>query len=81
MYLDTVVLLGSMASTHGEHRWAFAAGAGVGSVLWFAGLGYGARLLRPVFARPAAWRVLDGGIAVVMSALAVSLLVRGLAGS
>jgi L-lysine exporter family protein LysE/ArgO len=78
VYLDTVVLLGSMASTYDQHRWQFAVGAGVGSVLWFTGLGYGARLLRPVFARPAAWRVLDGVIAVVMCALAVSLVVRGL---
>ena len=77
VYLDTVVLLGSTASTYGEHRWQFAAGAGLGSILWFAGLGYGARLLRPVFARPAAWRFLDGGIAVVMAALAVSLTARG----
>ena len=79
VYLDTVVLLGSTASTYGEHRWQFAAGAGLGSIIWFAGLGYGARMLRPVFARPAAWRVLDGGIAVVMAALAVSLAVRGIA--
>lgn len=78
VYLDTVVLLGSMASTYEEHRWQFAVGAGLGSVLWFTALGYGARLLRPVFARPAAWRVLDGAIAVVMCALAVSLVVRGL---
>src|SRR4051794_21295651 len=78
VYLDTVVLLGSMSSTYGEHRWAFAAGAGLGSLAWFTGLGYGARLLRPVFARPAAWRVLDGAIAVVMVALGVSLAVRGL---
>lgn len=78
VYLDTVVLLGTTASTYGEHRWQFAAGAGLGSILWFAGLGFGARLLRPVFARPAAWRVLDGGIAVVMAALAVSLAVRGI---
>ena len=77
VYLDTVVLLGSMASTYGEHRWEFATGAGVGSIVWFTALGFGARLLRPVFARPAAWRVLDGGIAVVMTALAVSLAVRG----
>ncbi len=80
VYLDTVVLLGSMASTYGEHRWQFAVGAGLGSILWFAGLGFGARLLRPVFARPVAWRALDGGIAVVMLALAVSLVVRGLGG-
>ena len=81
VYLDTVVLLGSMASTYGAHRWEFAAGAGFGSVVWFTGLGFGARLLRPVFARPAAWRVLDGSIAVVMGALAVSLAVRGFLGS
>src|ERR687889_1249294 len=76
VYLDTVVLLGSMSSTYGDHRWEFAAGAGLGSVVWFTGLGFGARLLRPVFARPAAWRVLDGAIAVVMIVLAVSLAVR-----
>ena len=80
VYLDTVVLLGSMSSTYGDHRWQFGAGAGLGSALWFTGLGYGARLLRPVFARPAAWRVLDAGIAVVMVGLAVSLVVRGTAG-
>jgi L-lysine exporter family protein LysE/ArgO len=80
VYLDTVVLLGSMSSTYGEHRWQFAAGAGLGSALWFTGLGYGARLLRPVFARPAAWRVLDAGIAVVMIGLAGSLAVRGVRG-
>ena len=73
VYLDTVVLLGSVASTHGQWRWAFGAGAMLGSVLWFTALGLGARLLAPVFARPAAWRVLDGVIAVVMVVLAVSL--------
>jgi L-lysine exporter family protein LysE/ArgO len=80
VYLDTVVLLGSTASTYGDNRWDFAAGAALGSVVWFTGLGFGARLLRPVFARPTAWRVLDGVIAVVMACLGVSLLVRGLAG-
>ena len=80
VYLDTVVLLGSMAATYGEHRWQFGAGAGLGSLLWFTALGFGARLLRPVFARPRAWRILDGGIAVVMVVLAVSLVLRGLDG-
>lgn len=73
VYLDTVVLLGSIATTHGGQRWWFAAGAATGSAAWFAGLGYGARLLRPVFARPVAWRVLDAAIAIVMTVLAVSL--------
>ena len=76
VYLDTVVLLGSIANTHGDLRWWFAAGAALGSILWFFALGFGARLLQPVFARPAAWRVLDGIIAVVMAALAVSLLLK-----
>ena len=76
VYLDTVLLVGSVASTHGpEGRWWFGAGAGVGSVLWFTALGAGARLLRPVFRRRAAWRVLDGLIAVVMVTLAVLLLI------
>jgi L-lysine exporter family protein LysE/ArgO len=73
VYLDTVVLLGSVANTHGEQRWAFGAGAMLGSVLWFTALGLGARLLAPVFARPVAWRVLDGAIAIVMVVLAVGL--------
>ncbi|MGY1623447.1 LysE/ArgO family amino acid transporter [Geodermatophilus sp. SYSU D00965] len=80
VYLDTVVLLGSLAGTWDDLRWWFAAGAAAGSAVWFIGLGYGARLLRPVFARPAAWRVLDAGIAVVMLSLAVSLAVRGVQG-
>lgn len=74
VYLDTVVLLGSMANQHGgAGRWAFAAGAMVASVAWFTALGFGARRLRPFFARPSSWRWLDGGVAVVMTALAVTL--------
>jgi L-lysine exporter family protein LysE/ArgO len=73
VYLDTVLLLGSVGSTHGDERWWFAAGAAVGSILWFASLGFGARLLAPVFAKPLAWRILDGIIAVVMIAIAFSL--------
>ena len=74
VYLDTILLLGSVAGTHGDDRWWFGAGAGLGSVVWFSALGFGARLLRPLFARPAAWRILDALIAVVMAAIAVSLL-------
>jgi L-lysine exporter family protein LysE/ArgO len=73
VYLDTVLLLGSVASTHGDLRWFFAGGAVAGSVLWFSALGFGARLLAPLFAKPLAWRILDGVIAVVMIALAVLL--------
>ena len=73
VYLDTVFLLGSVANTHGDARWAFAAGAGVASIVWFFGLAYGARLLGGVLASPRAWRVLDGLIAVVMVVLGVLL--------
>ena len=79
VYLDTVVLLGSVAGTHGGDRWWFGLGAALASIVWFTALGYGARLLRPLFAKPIAWRILDGSIAVVMFAIAVSLLL-GLAG-
>lgn len=74
VYLDTVLFLGSVASQQGPaERWWWVGGAMVASVLWFTGLGFGARLLRPVFARPGAWRVLDGTIAVVMLALGIRL--------
>ena len=75
VYLDTVVLLGSVAAAHGDARWSFGLGAVCGSVLWFAGLGYGARLLRKPFARPSAWRALDGAVALVMGAIGLSLVV------
>jgi L-lysine exporter family protein LysE/ArgO len=72
VYLDTVVLLGSVASQRGEDgRWWFGAGAAMASGVWFAALGFGARLLQPLFARQLAWRVLDGLIALTMGALAL----------
>ncbi|MHA7270890.1 LysE/ArgO family amino acid transporter [Arthrobacter sp. HLT1-20] len=73
VYLDTVVLLGTLANQHGELRWWFGAGAALGSVIWFSALGFGAKLLRPVFAKPGAWRVLDGLIAAVMLFLGIKM--------
>jgi len=70
-----VVLLGCLSSHYeGNARWLFAAGASTASVLWFLALGYGARLLLPVFRSPLAWRVFDVAIAVFMLTLAVVLL-------
>ena len=74
VYLDTVILLGTVASQRGEGRWTFGFGAMLGSVLWFSALGFGARLLAPWFEKPIAWRILDSLIALVMLALALSLL-------
>ena len=74
-YLDTVVLLGSVGSQQAEDlRPLFAAGAITASVVWFVALGYGARLLVPLFARPIAWRVLDALVALMLWAIAASLL-------
>ena len=73
VYLDTVLLLGSIANTHGDDRWWFAAGAGLGSIVWFTGLGYGARLLEPALSTPRAWRALDVLIGLTMLAIALKL--------
>jgi len=74
VYLDTVLLLGSIANHQpGGGRWWFAVGAGLGSILWFAALGYGARLLAPLLAGPRAWQLLDVLVGLVMLAVAVSL--------
>jgi L-lysine exporter family protein LysE/ArgO len=73
VYLDTVFLLGSVANTHGDERWVFAAGAIVASFVWFFGLAFGARYLSRWLSTPRAWRVLDAIIAVVMIAIGVSL--------
>jgi L-lysine exporter family protein LysE/ArgO len=74
VYLDTVVLLGSIAATHGDPgRWWFGAGAGLGSLLWFCGLGYGARRAHRLLGSARAWQVLEVGIGVTMLVIAVSL--------
>jgi L-lysine exporter family protein LysE/ArgO len=74
VYLDTVLLLGSVAQQH-AHRWMFGLGAAVASLTWFTALGAGAHRLGPLLARPGAWRVLDGLIAVVMAGVAATLLI------
>lgn len=74
VYLDTVLLVGSLANQHGPGgRWWFAGGAAAASLAWFTALGYGARLVAPLFARAATWRVLDVAIALVMFAIAATL--------
>ncbi|WP_430592566.1 LysE/ArgO family amino acid transporter [Humidisolicoccus flavus] len=75
VYLDTIVLLGSIAASHGDHRWWFIAGSIAASFVWFFGLGYGARWLGRFLATETAWRVLDTIIGIVMFGIALSLLV------
>jgi len=76
VYLDTVVLVGSVGAQQGAWRWWFAAGASAASLLWFTALGYGARGLAPLFARPRAWQILDALIGMTMLALAAGLASR-----
>ena len=76
VYLDTLIFLGSVANQQGEtERWWWGAGAITASFIWFISLGFGARLLRPFFARPGSWRVLDALIAAVMLTLGVRMAV------
>jgi L-lysine exporter family protein LysE/ArgO len=74
VWLDTVVLLGSISAQYPGESLAFGAGAATASFAFFFSLGYGARLLAPVFARPSAWRVLDTAVGGIMWAIAAKLI-------
>ena len=75
VYLDTVLLIGSIAATHGDARWVFAAGAILGSITWFFALGFGARHLGRWLRTPRAWRILDTVIAALLVVMGVLLVV------
>jgi L-lysine exporter family protein LysE/ArgO len=74
VYLDTVVLLGSISTQYEGQQLAFGLGAVIASFVFFFSLGYGARLLIPVFKNPNAWKVLEAIIGLVMLLLAINLL-------
>ena len=73
VYLDTVVLLGAIASQYGPDRWVFGAGAVTASAVFFLALGYGATLLQPYFAKPMSWRILDMAVGILMWSIAYAL--------
>ena len=78
-WLDTTIFLGSLANTQGDPgRWWYYLGCCCGSLIWFLMLGYGSRLLRPLFARPSAWRILDAAVALLMAYLVFNLLTMNL---
>jgi L-lysine exporter family protein LysE/ArgO len=77
VYLDTLVLLGSVSTQYVGRRVEFAIGAMSASLMFFFGLGYGARFLRPLFANPRAWQVLDVFIGLTMMGLAGKLVLKG----
>jgi L-lysine exporter family protein LysE/ArgO len=75
VYLDTVILLGALANEHHDARWLFGVGAVTASVVWFTGLGFGAKRLSRFFTTPRTWRILDGAIAAMMLVLGVAIAV------
>lgn len=77
VYLDTVVLLGSISTQFPGAEASFGAGAVTASFVFFSTLGFGARWLRPLFANPRAWRILEGVIALTMWLIAIKLLTGG----
>ena len=74
VYLDTVLLVGSIGSQFGSNRWWFALGASFASLIWFVALGYGSRAAARVMAKPITWRILDLFIAVVALVNAITIL-------
>jgi L-lysine exporter family protein LysE/ArgO len=78
VYLDTVILLGSIANTFGENKWQFAVGAMLGSFIWFSALGFGAQAAAQYLQSPTFWKWLDRVIALVMFGIAISLLLAHL---
>ena len=77
VYLDTLVLVGALSAQYAPYSGYFGLGAVTASFTFFAALGYGARLLAPVFARPASWGVLEVVVGCTMWAIAAGLLLRG----
>ena len=76
-YLDTLLLIGSLAAAQGDGRWTFGLGAMIASLVWFVAIGFGAHLLAPVFAKPMSWRVLDGTTGATMLAIGARLVLPG----
>jgi L-lysine exporter family protein LysE/ArgO len=78
VYLDTVVLIGSVSQQFsGDTKLAYVLGASIASFVFFFSLSYGAKLLAPIMKRPSAWRILDGSIALLMFIIAVKLAYSG----
>ncbi|RRH77253.1 LysE/ArgO family amino acid transporter [Falsigemmobacter faecalis] len=78
VYLDTVVLLGGLSAQYAPFQWVFGLAGAAASVIFFSALGFGARLMAPLFAQPKAWVVLEGVVGCTMWLIALSLVLRGL---
>ncbi len=77
VYLDTVILLGSIGSGYpGDEQVFFTIGACLASFMWFSSLGFGARWMAPILLKPKVWKGVESAIGVVMWSLAGGLLYR-----
>jgi L-lysine exporter family protein LysE/ArgO len=75
VYLDTLFLLGAVSTQYPDEQYQFALGATIASFVFFFSLGYGARLLAPIFNKPNAWKVLEFVIGCIMWLIAISLVI------
>ena len=73
VYLDTVILLGSISNQFGSDKWFFVTGAIFASFLWFTSIGFGAKSASRFMSRPIFWKILDSLIAVIMLSIALFL--------
>jgi L-lysine exporter family protein LysE/ArgO len=73
VYLDTVILLGSIANQFEGDRWFFAIGSATASLVWFSAIGFGARAASRFMSKPIFWKILDSVIAIVMFTIAITL--------
>ena len=73
VYLDTVILVGSIGNQFGENKWFFGFGAMLASFVWFTSVGHGANAASSLMSKPIFWRILDTVIAVIMFGIAITL--------
>ena len=73
VYLDTVILLGSISHQFGSDKWFFVLGAMLASFIWFTAIGFGAKSASKFMSRPIFWKILDSIIAAIMLSIAALL--------
>ena len=73
VYLDTVILLGSISNQFGTDKWFFVIGAMLASFIWFTAIGFGAKSASRFMSQPIFWKILDLIIALVMVSIAAFL--------
>jgi len=76
VYLDTVVLLGAISTKYETTKFQFGLGAVSASFIFFFALGYGAKVLIPLFQKPISWKILEFMVGAIMLSIALSLIIN-----